>query len=87
MKSWAAISGLDVPSLASLTGLSLLRREFYRRPELALADALARRGKLALGATGKGLGAHRGEHVVRRPQLGPRVHPPLLAAQPLAVYR
>ncbi len=48
-------------------------------------DRLAGGQQLARGAVGEGLGAHRGEQLVRGAELLPRVDPPALAAQPLAV--
>src|SRR5919204_3665454 len=65
--------------------LFLLRRELIAGVVSALARLLARSQELVARAFGEPFRAHRGERVVREPQLLASVNPPILAPQPLAV--
>ena len=85
--SWAAISGLDKPDPGQPGDLGLLGVSSPSRGGGALAGGLAGGQQLAAGPFGERLHADRGEHVVRGAQLRPRVGPPALAAQPLAVQQ
>src|SRR5258705_9371808 len=81
--------GADLPVGQARPGqpgdLGLLRGELVVRGDGALADGLAGGPQLAAGPVGERLHADLGGHLVRGAQLRPRVGPPALAAQPLAV--
>ena len=87
MNSWAPISGLDCPSAASRAICSSCAVRSVDRADVALADVLPGGGQLAVRAPGEAAGAHRGEHLARGPQFGPRVAAALLAAEPLPVQQ
>src|SRR5262245_10561401 len=77
--------GVRAPVTRQTGDLRLLGGQVVAGLHGALAHRLAGGQQLAAGALGEALGPHRREHLVRRAQLLARVHPPLLAAQPLAV--
>ena len=67
--------------------LVLLRGELVARACGARAGGLADGQQLAAGPLREGLHADRSEHVIRSAQLRPRLGPPVLATQPLAVQQ
>ena len=73
------------PVAGQLGDLVLLRGQIVVRLDGPFADPLARRQKLLLCALGERLHANRVELVVAGAELGARVDPAILAAQPLAV--
>ena len=85
MNSCAPISGFEWPSRASSSDLGLLRGELIACVCCAFAHRLAGGRQLAARTLGKSLGSHVAEHLVGAPQLLARIHPSVLAAQPLAV--
>src|SRR5258705_1838342 len=76
---------------ATLSGqardLGLLRGELGKRRGAAPADLLTGGEQLAPGALGERVHADRAEHVVGDAELLARVHPAVLAAEPLAVQK
>jgi len=64
-----------------------LRGELVARGYGARAGGLADGQQLAAGPLREGLHADRSEHVIRSAQLRPRLVPPVLATQPLAVQQ
>ena len=85
MYSCAPISGFVRPSRASRAICASCGGELVARLDRALAHGLTRGEQLDARTLGEAFGAHRGEHLVRGAQLLARVHPALLAAQPLSV--
>src|SRR5690349_3369694 len=81
--------GADLRIGVSLTGelgdLRFLDSELTGRLSRTLAYVLARGEQFPLGASGEPVHPQRGQHLVSGPQLVPRVHPAVLAAQPLAI--
>jgi hypothetical protein len=66
--------------------LCLLRSEDVAGLVDALAQGLPRGQQLATGAIGERFGTHQAEHLVGGAQVLTRVHPAVLATQPLAVH-
>ena len=64
-----------------------MRGELVARGYGARAGGLADGQQLAAGPLREGLHADRSEHVIRSAQLRPRLGPPVLATQPLAVQQ
>ena len=85
--SWAPISGLVRPSLASrATGASWAVSSLLRNQDAdPLADGLTGSAQLPPGPVGERLHPHRLQHFAGGAQLPSRVDTPIFAAQPLAI--